>query len=340
MTTYSDMFNEEPMLEELFNEPSFIQLINQDDFISNEQWQFWFDAYPKYLDIKFLARKVYELRYYESSVFEDTIYRVEIWERIAAQIDRSEGLQSSVKRFPMMRWLQYAAILIGVGMLGFWIYLQKASAPLSERYVTSDNKREITLPDGSTLWLNKNSSAIYQEKGDSRTLDLVGEGYLHVAKQIYRGKRRRFVVEHDGFKAEVLGTRFNMINTSTTKLIALDEGSVRAGYANGYLIMRPGEVIHIDHGVLQRLDAQANLFKSWQRGTLELNNTTLKDIVAWMELTYKKKITNQLPEELMEITVSGQIDVSDLQNVLSSLGTLYAIKIVEERDSFVLKMKN
>ncbi|GAA4172333.1 FecR family protein [Sphingobacterium ginsenosidimutans] len=339
MTTNTDMFGGDQLLEELFREPSFLQLTAQQVLVDDAQWQLWFDEYPRYQEVNLVARKLYELKYYESTVTVNETYCSEVWTGIVAHLENKEKnvVQPRLRQLKIRQWLQYAAILIAVSAFSLWIYLQQATPRMSETYATSTNKKEIILPDGSTLWLNKQSTATYQEDGSRRKLDLIGEGYLHVTKQIHNGQRRPFVVEHDGLKVEVLGTRFNIINTPTTKLVALDEGSVRAGYEGRNMVMKPGEVVNVDRGVLKRLPVRSGLVNSWQTGILDLDKTTLNEIIIWMELTYRKKVVGRLPSSMMKVTVSGKIDVSEQEIVLRSIGNLYKVSISEEKDHFEIK---
>jgi ferric-dicitrate binding protein FerR (iron transport regulator) len=323
----------------LFNDPYFIQLTAQQDLVDDAQWLFWFDKHPKYQEVKLVARKLYELKYFESTMAINEVYRSEVWEGVAAHLETNVSLKPdrNLGKQSLMRWLQYAAIFICVSALGLWIYFQRATIPSGEKYTSTSYQKEITLPDGTTLWLNKNSTAVYHENESSRRLDLIGEGYLHVTKRMEHGKRKPFIVEHDGLKVEVLGTRFNVINTPLTKLVALDEGSVRAGYRSGNMIMKPGEVVNVDRGVLKRLPIRSGLVNSWQTGILDLDKTTLNEIIIWMELTYRKKVVGRLPSSMMKATVSGKIDVSEQEIVLRSIGNLYKVSISEEKDHFEIK---
>ncbi|MNG78526.1 fec operon regulator FecR [compost metagenome] len=342
MTTHTEMFGDDQLLEELFNDPDFIQLTALQGLVDDAQWLFWFDKHPRYQEVKLVARKLYELKYFESTMAVNEVYRSEIWTGIMAHLESKEEkvVHHRFGRLKIQQWLQYAAIFIAACVLGLWIYLQKSATVTGESYATSTSKQEFTLPDGSKLWLNKNSTADYHEDASGRRLDLIGEGYLHVTKQINDGQKVPFIVEHDGLKIEVLGTRFNVVSTPAVKLIALDEGSVRARYENQHLIMKPGEVVNVDRGILKRFPIKSNLINSWQTGTLELSNTPLSEIVVWLQLTYKKNVTSELPQYLMNVTARGQIDVSDMQTVLSSLEKIYHIKIYDQYDKFVITTNN
>lgn len=336
MTTHTEMYGDDQLLQELFSNPSFIQLTAQEGLVDETQWLSWFDKYPRFQEVSLIARKLYELKYFESTTSVTEGYRSEVWEGIVAHLDShpDKAARRGLGGIKIQQWLQYAAILIAACAFGLWIYLAQTTKVFGESYATSTSKQEFTLPDGSKLWLNKYSTANYQEDASGRRLDLRGEGYLHVTKQINNGKKRPFIVEHDGLKVEVLGTRFNIINTAKTKLVALDEGRVRAAYEGRDMLMKPGDVVNVDRGVLKRLPIQSDLVNSWQTGVLDLNKTSLNEILIWLQFTYRMNIVSKLPSDVMSSTVSGQIDLSDRQNVLKSLGNLYHIRISEQKDHF------
>src|SRR5690606_26058906 len=67
---------------------------------------------------------------------------------------------------------------------------------------------QVTLPDGTKVWLNAASSLIYPSRftGNSRVVELTGEGYFEVAED----SNAPFKVICSGQKIDVLGTAFNI----------------------------------------------------------------------------------------------------------------------------------
>jgi ferric-dicitrate binding protein FerR (iron transport regulator) len=91
---------------------------------------------------------------------------------------------------------------------------------------------QITLPDGTKVWLNAASSLKFPASFGSlktRSVELTGEGYFEVAKD----KAHPFIVVTEKQEVEVLGTHFNInsyADEASTKTTLL-EGSVRVVYA-------------------------------------------------------------------------------------------------------------
>ena len=85
---------------------------------------------------------------------------------------------------------------------------------------------EITLCDGTRVWLNANSELEYPSAfaAGSREVTLRGEAYFEVAKDA----ARPFVVRTPSARVEVLGTSFNVLAPSAEECVAtLVEGRVR-----------------------------------------------------------------------------------------------------------------
>ena len=86
-------------------------------------------------------------------------------------------------------------------------------------------QKQITLPDGTVVTLNAESSLSYAVSSfgkDIRMVTLQGEGLFDVAKD----SLHPFIVRSDGLSARVLGTVFNVRNYATEKMkITLLSGS-------------------------------------------------------------------------------------------------------------------
>ena len=99
---------------------------------------------------------------------------------------------------------------------------------------------QVTLPDGTKVWLNAESKLVFPSKfmnGKTRNVRLVGEGYFEVATSYtsVRGRRTKqsFIVESEGQRVEVLGTHFNInsYGDEGSAKTTLVEGSVRVSQA-------------------------------------------------------------------------------------------------------------
>ena len=126
---------------------------------------------------------------------------------------------------------------------------------------------QLTLPDGSKVWLNNVSSLHYPTsfRGKTRTVDLTGEGYFEIAHDA----SRPFIVKVRDASIEVLGTRFNVM------AYAEEEGS-QTTLLNGAVELQTKKAT-------KRLlpDQQAQVGAG---GDLKIiKNVASQDIVSWKD---------------------------------------------------------
>jgi len=115
---------------------------------------------------------------------------------------------------------------------------KEAAAPLYNTLTTPrGGQYQLTLPDGTKVWLDAASSLTYPTAftGGDRTVELTGEAYFEVVHD----KKRRFTVKAGGQTIQDIGTHFN-VNAYTDEpalVTTLLEGAVSV---DGHLL-RPGE---------------------------------------------------------------------------------------------------
>lgn len=150
---------------------------------------------------------------------------------------------------------------------------------------------QVSLPDGSRVWLNAASTLTYTAsltKAGKRLVGLKGEGYFEVAKD----KMHPFIVQTSSQQVEVLGTHFNINayedngNTQTTLL----EGSVRVN-AQTNVVLKPGQqsVLNTKNELKVR---QANLetVMAWKNGDFIFKDESLENIMMQITRWYDVKV--------------------------------------------------
>lgn len=334
---------EDELLHDLYENQEFCKLLARSEFVEQDEWEQWFAERLTYRPVSYLARTLYELQYFEQSVFNGDAYASEVWSAVDDFVEYSDSPVSRTSFLKRMvsSWIPYAAMIFAILSLSLWFNM-----PLDYKsvdtiaIVSAIDQRSVSLPDGSRIILNKGSQIKYGEDEQGRHLELEGEAYLHVAKKLKDKVRVPFTVKGDGFEVKVLGTRFNMINNKHVKLIALDEGRVSVNQFDKKVIMAPGQVVKSEGNELKLVPIKAVLMNAWHTGVLQLNNTSLHEIVTWLEITQGVDIVNNLPKEIQGFTMSGEIDVRDQENLYRSISSIYNIEIVKENDQIIFKKNN
>ena len=168
-----------------------------------------------------------------------------------------------------------------------------AEGPNTEQlYNTVETPRggqyQVTLADGSKVWLNAASSLKYPPvfNGASRQVELTGEAYFEIAKD----KAHPFKVKTASQTVEVLGTSFDINNYPDEKNIAttLIEGSVKVTGEARQVIIRPGEQAINNGEQIQVAQANIDNVTDWRNGDFYLNRVNfrvaMRKIARWYDI--------------------------------------------------------
>ena len=100
------------------------------------------------------------------------------------------------------------AVTLGLSLLYQFVSDKNGVVPMQSIYVPTGQRVNITLSDGTNVWLNARTKIVYPAVFDKsvRQVAVDGEAYFDVAKD----KKRPFIVETGKCNMEVLGTKFNV----------------------------------------------------------------------------------------------------------------------------------
>ncbi len=243
-------------------------------------------------------------------------------------------------------WWRVAAILIP------FLFLISTVAFLAERagvfsgsqyaeiIVPCGERMQVILQDGTTVELNSATTLRYPKKFGlfSRNVEIVGEGYFSVAKEI----GRPFTVQAQDVDVEVTGTQFNVkaYPEDTQIHVTLTEGSV---LLNEQYPLKPGENAAYDcqTGIFHITQvADMEIIEAWRTNSLNFYLTPLREIVKVMERQYDTQfIINDSTLLDSRYTLStSKVNVGD---VLRDLEIVSHIEFVEHGENlFEILRKN
>ena len=186
-------------------------------------------------------------------------------------------------------WIKLAAAILSVPLLisTIWLSVQLSKAdalPPVQIKSTVGMTTSTTLPDGTRVWLNSNSSLCYPVRfGNTREVTLDGEAYFEVAKN----KDHRFIVNAGEIRVEVTGTEFDVeaySDRGPEVRTTLLSGSVNlmCPDASGHIRsvqMNPGEQFcyNSESARLTRRISDTAGATAWKDGKTVLDNTSLED---------------------------------------------------------------
>lgn len=183
----------------------------------------------------------------------------------------------------------------------------------------------VTLADGSLVWLNSGSSLQYPEEfGKERRVMLRGEGYFEVVSD----KSNPFVVATDNFDVTATGTKFNVRSDDNNPVfeVTLLEGNVdvlkNEGEGRNTLLktLRPDEHLYYDleKDSLALNDQEPYRYISWKDGKLIFRNDRMIDVAK--ELSQYYNVDVELgDEELTSYRYRATFDNETLDEILTML---------------------
>ena len=331
--------------KDFLTDPSFIKWVNHPDRESDAYWKNWMLAHPEHLSQLKLAREfLLRIRYKEIEarpgakrrILENILHappsgptavqrdsrqakvRVHLWEK-AGQLAR------------------IAAILLVAVSLSWLAYPPQGSdptptlaqvIPLIHKNTAPGEKLQLTLPDGTRVWLNSVSELEFPAEfdGEERLVKLTGEAFFEVEKDL----RRPFKVLAEGTVTTALGTSFN-INTKTTGRvnISLHTGRVKVEaplVAEG-IFLDPGRELQYD-AHQERVTVNGfnpTTVTGWKEGRLVFAESGLPEAVRMLEDWYGINIQINNAEEI-DWRYSGEYQHQTLDNVLNSMAYIQKFK--------------
>ncbi len=203
--------------------------------------------------------------------------------------------------------------------------------PITNRVIIPYGKSsQLTLSDGSKVWLNAGSQLMYPSIFDKKQREvlLIGEAYFEVA----HNKDVPFIVRTEHADIEVLGTSFDVLAYPDDQMFqtVLVNGSVsintkRSGLLSGKerIMLTPSDMFYLDKksGVNYVKNIEVTAFTSWKDGMFDCDKQDLRLIVRRLERYYNTKIHIKDPF-VGTYKISGKLDlkrdISDVLNVLQS----------------------
>jgi ferric-dicitrate binding protein FerR (iron transport regulator) len=150
-------------------------------------------------------------------------------------------------------------------------------------------RTQFSLPDGTTGWLNSNSSVKYNGNFNAdRQVTLKGEAFFDV----FKDKKRPFIVNTSEINVKVLGTRFNIASYENEKYVevVLEEGKLifNNKEMNKSYIMNPNDLVIYDKTLVEFSTevVQPQKYLSWTNGKLVFRNDPLDVIARRLERWY------------------------------------------------------
>jgi ferric-dicitrate binding protein FerR (iron transport regulator) len=192
---------------------------------------------------------------------------------------------------------------------------------MNKLIVPAGRRSSVTMPDGSTVWVNAGSTLEFPSHFDaeSRAIRVEGEVYIEAAHD----PARPLSVYTDGFTVRVLGTRFNVsaYSDQRRRTVTLVEGSVDVVLpAGGTTTLRPDDMLVVEDHVVRVERVDAERATSWRNGILDFDGQTLASILGSVSRYYGVEIECEGADG---ISLSGKLLLfNDIETTLDNIAAI------------------
>lgn len=259
-------------------------------------------------------------------------------------------VKKSNHSYGIRKLIGYNSRLIAASFLGIIImtsalwFLKNYEHFNTSYYSANDTIKNITLPDGSHVTLNKQSELSYYETWlkHSRMVNLEGEALFNVATN---GKV--FIVKTKNINIKVTGTVFNVYaplleGYCETTLI---EGGVQVNVTGDRISEQqvnlvPGQQFTYDTKAKRQMlkEVDVDLYAKWKDERLKFSNQAFSNLLLVLERRYQVKF-KVLNKSLYEYHYDGVIRDESLTEVLDIISMILPINYKINNNEVILTKK-
>lgn len=259
-------------------------------------------------------------------------------------ISRSNKLASTARKNISNKRILFFSQAAAILVLLFSIYIsikyysiKHSQTAVAQAYneVTSslDAITKVTLPDGSNVWLNHSSILKYPATfiGDSRTVELKGEGYFEVITD----PTMPFVVKTGEINIIAHGTSFNVLAYPDEEIIEtsliegkLDLERIHAGEKPGSIYkMSPSDFVRFDKSKKEFIPGKIadDRYFSWRKGKLVFRNDSMDKAILKLSRWFNVDIV-VIDSEVFDITFTATFEQENLVQVMDLLTMITPVK--------------
>ena len=262
------------------------------------------------------------------------------WNKLNARLDAEAKVIPLAKKRPLWQMAAAVALLITVGYL-LRLVLVKEEVPATY-YSAQQKAHEEVLPDGSKLFLNKQSSVrFYVGKDGSRRAELKGEAYFTVLHDA----QHPFVVEVEQVLIKDIGTAFN-VNApegSNQIIVSVDEGEVELSTANSEALrlVKGEKAVYLKNtGEFKKETlVPADNTGSYKTRLFEFKETPMREVLAQINEVYGCDLQLSNPQ-LGECKLSVVFHNEELNTLVTVIAETMGWSLEQKGNTMLLKGKS
>lgn len=267
------------------------------------------------------------------------------WSNVYARISdtTSELDKPVVSLFRRSSFLKIAAAILVILSIGTVTIMKNRNLISDEiAFVTGEDQRNlrVDLPDGSTVFLNRNSKLSYDaEFGESsRKVTLTGEAFFDISPDT----QKPFTIDAGKASVTVVGTSFSVIteNENSEVEVFVKTGKVMLVEKSGIqsVQLEPGFIGKKESGVLSKAVNNDPNYLAWNTGRLDYNNEKLSVVFRDLKKYYNIDIIADDPS-ILELPWTSPIDYEYRDKIIQLICTSFNLSYSKDGEAYHLSEK-
>lgn len=223
-----------------------------------------------------------------------------------------------------------AICLFVLPLSGYIGWLMNAVPNSYHRYTAEESPREITLPDGSQVYLNLHTRITYANYRDQRRVTFSeGEAFF----EVFSDKNHPFIVDTGTGTITVTGTQFNVWKHNDDVAVTLTEGSIRVNTDLSEHHLTPGLQARFGSTQPHIKVSPANIEQtaSWKKGLLILDNQPLSEVAPIIS-RYLQKPLVLTSYSVGEMRIGGTYHTDNMDSMVDTLPMILPVKLTRHED--------
>lgn len=269
------------------------------------------------------------------------------WNKVSSKIDTAGAAEvTEPARFIFMRstFMRVAAVaLILLGISAAALYFVSSDSLSRKIVVATGNSQvnyKVSLPDGSSIFLNRNSELTYHSNfgRHGRNVALAGEAFFDIAHD----PSKPFTIDAGKASVKVVGTSFNVItnNPDSAVEVFVRTGKVMLSDNTGdkSLLLEPGYVGTMDSKVSEKKINSNPNYMSWQTRSLVYDGQTLDIVFRDLKRVYNMEIIAD-DHSILNETLHSTIDNTSQDTVIRLICQSFTLGYSKDGDIYHLVRK-
>lgn len=266
-----------------------------------------------------------------------------VWSRMneAGDIPVKRNSGIILMRSSFLRIAAAALILLSLGTAA--LFLSRTDSLSKNIIVATDNNQknyEVTLPDGSNIYLNRNTELRYHASfgKHNRNVALTGEAFFEIAGDA----SKPFTIDAGKASVKVIGTSFNVItnNIDSAVEVFVQTGKVLISNNSGVenLILEPGFVGTMDSKLSGKKQNNNPNYMSWNTGLLVYDGQKLDIVFKDLKRVYNMEIIADDPS-ILEETWTSPIDNQTQDTIIRLICASFNLSFSKDGNIYHLAKK-